>query len=178
MSDPHLFLIGYRGSGKTTVGKVLASLLNRDFVDTDVWIENFAKKPIPQIFEEDGEESFRALETAAIERMPPSPPLVVSLGGGAVLRAVNRDLLKRSGRIVWLRAEPRILAKRIAADAAKGFRRPSLTGQDPILEIETVLESREPIYRSVCDWELETANRRPSELAQDIADWYASICKS
>jgi shikimate kinase len=174
MPESHLFLIGYRGCGKTTVGRVLASLLHRDFLDTDAWIENFASRSIPQIFEEDGEESFRALETAAIERLPPSPPMVVSLGGGAVLRAVNRDLLKRAGQIVWLRAEPKILAERIAADAAMGYRRPSLTGENPVLEIETVLAAREPTYRSVCDWELETANRRPSDLAQDIADWYAS----
>lgn len=174
MPSSHLFLIGYRGSGKTTVGRLLADLLKREFVDTDARIEIDAGRSILQIFEEEGEESFRDRETSAIERLTDSAPSIVSLGGGAILRPRNRDLLKRSGRVVWLRAEPRILAERMALDTARGVRRPSLTGENPLLEIESVLASREPLYRSLCDWQLETANRSPSELAQDIADWYAS----
>lgn len=175
MRGPHLFLIGYRGSGKSAVGMLLAHRMHRSAVDTDAWIESYAGRKIPEIFEQDGEEAFRALETFAIEQLPDSTPLVVSLGGGAVLREVNRQLLRAKGRIVWLRADPATLAQRIASDATRGVRRPSLTGQDPVQEIEQVLTVREPIYRSLADWVLETSNRPPSELAQAIADWYASI---
>lgn len=173
MPPSHIFLIGYRGSGKTSVGKCLADQMSRPFVDTDSWVELHAQRSIFDIFERDGEEAFRNWETTAIERLPESPPMVVSLGGGSVLRAANRELLRRNGRIVWLRADPRVLAERIAMDAARGLRRPSLTGDDPITEMEQVLARREPLYRSSCDWELETGNRTPSELALAIADWYA-----
>jgi shikimate kinase len=174
MPERHLLLIGYRGSGKTTVGQALAELLHRGLVDTDAWIENYAQRSIPQIFEEDGEEVFRELESFAIEQVPNAPPLVVSLGGGAVLRPENRKRLKSLGWIVWLRTEPGILAERIARDETRGIRRPSLTGKNSITEIEQVLAEREPIYRALCDWELETAGRAASVLAQDIAQWYAS----
>lgn len=174
MPERHLLLIGYRGSGKTTIGRALATLLNRDLVDTDAWIVNYAQRSIPQIFEEDGEEAFRELESLAIEQLPNSPPLVVSLGGGAVLRPENRERLKSLGWVVWLRAEPGILAERIARDETLGIRRPSLTGKNSITEIQQVLTAREPIYRALCDWELETAGRAASVLARDIAEWYAS----
>jgi shikimate kinase len=169
----HIFLIGYRGSGKTSVGKCLADRLRRPFVDTDLWIELHSQRSIPELFESDGEEAFRNWETTAIEQLPEYPPMVVSLGGGSILRAENRELLRQNGTIIWLRAAPRVLAERIAVDASRGLLRPSLTGDDPIIEIEQVLASREPLYRSSCDWELETADRTPSELALAIADWYA-----
>jgi shikimate kinase len=174
MTGSHLFLIGYRGSGKSTVGASLAAVLNRPFLDTDAWIEQYAHRSISEIFSSDGEEAFRDLETFAIEQLLREPSLVVSLGGGAVLRARNRELLRQSGRIVWLRAEPEVLAQRLSADSIRGVFRPSLTGEDPIREIEHVLATRTPIYQTLCDWELETGGRTPSELARAIADWYAS----
>ncbi|MFN9604607.1 MAG: shikimate kinase [Planctomycetota bacterium] len=174
MTGSHLFLIGYRGSGKSTIGAILAAALKRPFLDTDAWIEQYAHRSIPEIFASEGEEAFRELETLAIERLPRDPSSVGSLGGGAVLRVANRELLRSSGRIVWLRADPNILAQRLSADSCRGFSRPSLTGEDPIREIEHVLATRTPIYKTLCDWELETVGRTPSELAQAIADWYAS----
>jgi shikimate kinase len=175
MLNSHLYLVGYRGSGKSSVGVMLAERLHRPFLDTDGWIENYSGRSIPEIFEQDGEQSFRDLETFALHQLPGSPPMVVSLGGGAVLRDANREILQRTGKIVWLRADPAVLAARIAADQARGARRPSLTGLDPVQEVEQVLSARESIYRDVADWELETSSQPPSELARAIADWYASI---
>lgn len=178
MLNSHLFLVGYRGSGKSSVGVLLAERLHRPFLDTDGWVESYAGRSIPDIFERDGEESFRDLETLALQQLPESPPMVISLGGGAVLRDANREILRRNGKIVWLQADPAVLAGRIAADQARGARRPSLTGLDPVQEIERVLSARESIYRDVADWELETSTQTPSELALVIADWYASIVPS
>lgn len=174
MPSSHLFLIGYRGCGKSTVGALLARRLGRPFLDTDAWIETHAGRKIAEIFAQDGEEAFRDLETQAIEQIPDSPPLVVSLGGGAVLREGNRELLRRRGQCVWLNAQPADLAIRIRGDAARGAHRPSLTGRDPAEEIEQVLAQREPMYREASDLRVETGGRTPDELAQAIADWYAS----
>jgi shikimate kinase len=174
MPRGHIFLVGYRGSGKSTVGRHLAALLHRPLVDTDSQIQERAGRPIAEIFRLDGEEAFRNLESEAIHDIPREPDLVVALGGGAVLRETNRMHIRNMGRVVWLKTDPHQLAKRIAADANQGSVRPSLTGEDPSLEVSKVLAIREPIYRSVCDWELESTNQSPEQLAQLIADWYES----
>jgi shikimate kinase len=167
-------LIGYRGSGKSTVASHLAALLEMPLFDSDSWVEQRVGQSIAEIFEREGESAFRNWETLAIESLDQAPASVVSLGGGAVLRDANRTLIRDLGWIVWLHASPLALAKRIAADEKSGLRRPSLTGRNPIEEIDQVMAIREPLYRSLCDWDVETTHRSPSMLAQAIADWYAS----
>lgn len=175
MASSHLFLIGFRGSGKSSVGRVLATSIGRPFVDTDIRIADQTGNSISEIFARDGERAFRDLESNAIEDLSQVPASVVSLGGGAILRQANRNRLRELGRSVWLKASAEVLAKRIAVDEERGLRRPSLTGAGVIEEIQSLLTEREPIYRDASDWGLETDGRTVDELARLIADWYASL---
>ncbi len=173
MPPNHLYLIGYRGSGKTSVGRALAQRLQRPWFDSDFQIEVQAGQPVSWLFTNRGEEFFRLLESEVLSELATQPPSVISLGGGAVLRAANRNLLKNTGRCVWLRATAERLAARISADEASGKNRPSLTGAGAVPEIAQVLAAREPIYEAVSDWSIETEDQTPDQLAQQIADWYA-----
>jgi shikimate kinase len=171
----HLFLVGYRGSGKSSVGRILAEQLKLSLIDSDEQIERESGKPIREIFLEVGEEGFRDLESWAIEKIGDYEfSTVVSLGGGAVLRPENRAVLHRTGRSVWLQASPEQLAARIAADQSTGDRRPALTSLAALDEIIKLLAMREPLYREVAEHVVSTDDRSPFEIADEIADWYRS----
>src|SRR5215203_3700165 len=144
-------LLGYRGSGKTTLGRKLADRLWIKFVDTDDLVVAAAGKTIREIFESDGEAWFRELEVEAVRDACSREDHVIALGGGAVLREANRTLLKSlaSSRL-YLRCEPEELLKRTEADPATAANRPSLTGLGGSLqEIQSLLKIREPLYREV-----------------------------
>lgn len=155
-----VILIGYRGSGKSSIGKRLADQLWLKFVDTDELVVQAAGKSIREIFEQDGEARFRELETAAIQQALAAPDTVISLGGGAVLREENRALIKSSGRkCVFLRAEPAVLIARIQADPQTAAARPALTQLGGgIEEVKQLLAVREPLYREVKTAELDVSN--------------------
>src|SRR3954453_16351136 len=124
-----VFLIEYRGSGKTTVGQRLADRLWQTFLDRDELIARRAGKSIKDIFEQDGEPAFRDHETAVVRDLALLADHVVALGGGAVLREENRQAVQTGGhKFVYLRCEPEELVKRIDADPATAATRPSLTG--------------------------------------------------
>jgi shikimate kinase len=150
-------LIGYRGSGKTSLGRKLADRLWQPFVDSDQEIVARAGKSIREIFEQDGESAFRDLETAVVQDLATRQEHVIALGGGAVLREQNRAAIKAGEhRVVYLHCEPAELHKRIAVDAATADNRPSLTSLGGGMEeIEKLLRDREPIYREVMDVELD-----------------------
>lgn len=160
-----VILIGYRGSGKTTVGKRLADSLWLKFVDTDDLIVKSAGKTIKEIFETEGEERFRQLETVAIKQALAMSDYVIALGGGAITREENRNLIKASGlKCVFLRCEPQELLKRIQGDPATAANRPNLTGfNGGIAEIKALLEQREPWYREVKTAELDVTNLKPED---------------
>lgn len=156
-------LLGYRGSGKTTVGKKLAARLWQSFVDTDALVTKAAGKTIAEIFATDGEPRFRDLEEQAVLDALALQDHVISLGGGAVLREATRDRLKASGRKrIYLRCDPQVLSQRIAADPHSATNRPTLTagGASPsdVGEIERLLALREPLYRDVMTSELDVTN--------------------
>jgi shikimate kinase len=178
MPPDHLFLIGYRGSGKSSVGRALAAILHRAWIDTDERIAGRAGMPIRDLFAQRGEADFRSLESSIIADLALDPPAVVSLGGGAILRPENRDCLRRLGSTVWLRAPVELLSARIAADEAAGKTRPSLTGSGAADEVARVLTEREPLYASAADWTLEIEGATPDDLARRIADWYAQALRS
>ena len=137
-------LCGMMGSGKTDVGRLLAERLDWEFVDTDDQIEREQARSVAEIFAEEGEPSFRAHERAVLERLP-ARRAVVALGGGAVVAAENRALLREHGTVVWLDAEPEVLARRIGAGAA----RPLLADLDAEERVERLRElraEREPFY--------------------------------
>jgi len=153
-------LLGYRGSGKTSIGRKLADRLWLKFVDTDEMIVAAAKRSIKEIFEQSGESAFRDLETEAVKKACSLEEHVIALGGGAILREENRKLIKDSGfKRVYLRCEPQVLLRRIQADPETAVNRPNLTGLGGgIEEIKSLLAKREPLYREVMTSELDVTN--------------------
>jgi shikimate kinase len=169
----NLYLIGYRGAGKSTVGRLVAQALDWSMVDTDDWIESNQAKSIRQIFQELGESGFRDLEQAAIAQVAELPePVVVALGGGAVLRTANRQVLSNTGRIVWLDATDEQLYERICADSNSGERRPNLTDLGGFAEVAEVLSVRRPIYRELAELTIDTQGKSPDQIAREIVDWF------
>ena len=165
-----IVLIGYRGCGKSTVGRKLADRLWQKFVDSDDLIVRKAGKSIREIFEQQGEAAFRDLETQVVRELAAVPDQVVALGGGALQREENRQALKAGGhKLIYLRCEPEELFRRIQEDPQTGEARPSLTPLGGGLEeIKALLAEREPVYRSVMTAELEVTNLTPEEAVQYI----------
>lgn len=161
-------LIGYRGTGKTTVARHLALRLGWDWVDADVEIEFRAGKSIRAIFEDDGEQAFRDLETAVIAELCGRDRLVLAAGGGAVLRPQNCQALAQGGPRVWLTADQATLVARLEADQTTRDRRPSLTGANMADEVARLLAVRLPLYRASASLEVDTEGKTPSEIAEEI----------
>lgn len=155
-----IVLIGYRGSGKTSLGRKLADRLWQPFVDSDEEIVKRAGKSIREIFEQHGEPTFRDLETAVVKDLATRAEHVIALGGGAILRLENRAAIKEGGhKVIYLRCDAAELHKRIHADAATAANRPSLTHLGGgLAEIEKLLADREPIYRETMTAELDVTN--------------------
>jgi len=170
-TQKHLYLIGYRGTGKTTVGRVLAARVGRPFADLDERIETAAGMTIADIFAAEGEPGFRDRESAALVTASAEVPSVIATGGGIILRAENRELLRDSGRIAWLTAPADDIWARIQADAATAHRRPKLAGGG-LEEVTKLLAVREPLYREVANFIVETAGLSPDAVADTIlAAW-------
>jgi shikimate kinase len=161
-------LVGARGTGKTTVGRMLADALGWRFVDADDAIEAVAGKSVAAIFQDEGEAAFRELEAAAVGAWVGVDRLVLATGGGAVLRADSRQALKQCGLVVWLTAPPAVLWGRLQADPATAARRPNLTATGGLEEVEQVLAAREPLYRETATLAVDTAGRSPAEVAAVI----------
>lgn len=164
MSSGHgLVLIGARGSGKTTLGRALASRLRVDFVDTDELVEARAGCTIADLFALRGETAFRQLEQEALTSLDPRHRQIVASGGGAVLEQANRERLVSLGPIAWLTASTATLAARIA-----GSDRPSLTGIAPEQELAGILEERKQLYADLATWVVETEGRSPLEICDEL----------
>jgi shikimate kinase len=164
----NLLLIGYRGTGKTSVAQRLALALGWDWIDADVELELRAGKSIAAIFADDGQQAFRDLESAVLADLARLDRKVIALGGGAVLRPENRAAIRAAGKTVWLQALPKTLWQRIASDVATRDRRPNLTSTGGITEINALLGQRLPFYRECADLEVDTEEKTPSEVAEEI----------
>ncbi|GIX00495.1 MAG: shikimate kinase [Pirellulaceae bacterium] len=165
-------MIGFRGCGKSTIGRALADRLGRDFVDTDDLIEQEAGKSISEIFRVEGERGFRDREEKIIARCAQlSQPTIVALGGGAVLRAANRQAIRRSGRCVWLQATVATHLERLTSDPQSRTRRPALTSQTLEKEIAVVLQSREPLYAELAEKTVSVDHRTPDDIVLELMDW-------
>jgi shikimate kinase len=175
--NKHLFLIGYRGSGKTSVARELARIYGCDQVDTDQLVEQKAGMRIREIFEVAGEERFRELETEVLFDLANRTPMIVSLGGGIVLRQENRRFLREHGFSVWLQATPAILHERIQADESTRNQRPALSQLSGYDEIVHLLAKREPLYSELADNIVQTENLSPDKVAKRIIEWIDSFCK-
>lgn len=161
----NIVLIGYRGTGKTVVGKLLAEKLDRELINMDARIVEKAGLTIPEIVEECGWERFRDLESEVAEEVSGKDNCVIDTGGGVILRSRNVEQLKKRGVLFWLGADEKIIAERIGA----GKHRPSLTGKKSFLgEIHEVLSARTPLYEAACDHPLDTSTRSPEEIAREI----------
>ncbi|MFA5763621.1 MAG: shikimate kinase [archaeon] len=150
--NKNLLLIGYRGTGKTAIGKLIASKLEKEFIDTDKLIVEIAGKSIPQIFSEDGEESFRSIETKALEIATNKENVIISCGGGIIVKERNFELLLK-GIVCLLTADAKTIYNRIYNDS----NRPALTNKDPFEEINHLLELRGPLYQKAKDFEIDSA---------------------
>ena len=161
-------LIGPRGCGKTTVGRILARLLGGEYVDTDELVAQRAGRSIAEVFSAEGEAGFRKRESQAIREVVVKPPAVISVGGGAVLYQENIDALRAVAILVWLTAPAEVLYQRISTDPATASSRPPLTQQSGIEEVMGLLADRSPLYQRASDFQIETFDREPRIIAEDI----------
>ncbi len=167
-TEQHVVLIGYRGSGKTVVGRLLAGELKRPHVDTDLLIEDREGRSIARTFEQDGELYFRGIESEVIAALAPEAPAVISIGGGAVDSEHNRKRLRGLGIVVWLQAAPEDLHRRIAADRESAASRPPLSTTDALTEVRILLAQRSAWYERLADLEIDTTGKSPAEVAKMI----------
>jgi shikimate kinase len=167
----NIFLIGYRGCGKTTVAERVARLLDWPWLDADAVLEERAGKSIKQLFAEGGETAFRDLESAVVADLAGRNEQVIALGGGAILREENRRALAGRGVVVWLEASPETLLARIAADPLTAERRPNLTALGGLAEIRSLLDQRTPLYRQCADLVVDADRLSPDAIARQIMDF-------
>lgn len=163
----NIVLIGLMGSGKSTVGRMVAQMLGFQFVDTDHLITDLAGCSIPDIFTREGEAGFRLRESAALRSLLGRRHCVIATGGGIVTQARNRPLLRHLGFITWLEADPKLLARRTASNND----RPLLRGEEPPLQkLERLLMERKPLYKELADLRIQTDELSQQESAYGVAE--------
>ena len=160
-------LVGLSGVGKSTVARLLAARRGCPLYDTDALVVEAQGRPIAQIFAEQGEPAFRDMETAALEAALEHSPAVIATGGGIVLRASNRALLRQRAFVVWLDAPTPTLVARLLAHEEQ---RPLLASEDPAARLETQRAARGPLYAEVAHLHLAVEQHTPEELVELILD--------
>jgi shikimate kinase len=158
-------LIGFMGTGKTAVGKLLAERLGREFIELDGLIEKKAGKPIPEIFRESGEIGFRQLEIEVTREAAAKKNAVIACGGGVVLNRINIDRLRVGCLIVCLAASPSVIWKRTSADAGG---RPLLAVDDRMAQIKELLRFRRPFYQRAADITINTSRLNIGGVVEKI----------
>jgi len=162
-----LVLIGYRGTGKSTIARLLAAQLGWPVLSTDARIIEQAGRSIPDIVARDGWDHFRDLESAVCNTLTQQDRLVIDTGGGIILRPANVAALRSNGLVFWLTATVATIAQRIAGDT----QRPSLTaGATFVEEIQEVLAERTPTYQAAADYHIATDHLPPEDIASDIVN--------
>ena len=162
----NIVLVGFMGTGKSTVGRVIAQKLEFHFIDTDDVIEQTSKAKISDIFAEHGEDYFRDLESQAVKSVALMKNQVVATGGGVVLRSSNIDLLRTGGPIFCLNATPKAIWDRVRSSRS----RPLLRGPEPLKKIETLLDKRAPYY-ALADHQIETTGVSVDRVADEIISY-------
>ena len=163
----NIVLIGFMGTGKTTVGRLVAEVLGMRFVDMDVVIEERAGQSISAIFAQHGEPHFRALERALVQELSAQTGLVIATGGGVVLNPENTRDYARSGLLICLRASPETILQR----TAKEKHRPLLEQDDKFKRICSILEARKQLYDAI-PRQIDTNTRTPEAIAVEIVGLY------
>jgi len=166
MSHRNIILIGPMGSGKSTIGNIIARRLHRDFQDSDHFIEERTGVDIARIFDVEGEQGFRDRESNALNELLGENDRVIATGGGSVLREENRQLLKQKGYIIFLDTSVNQQMHRLRRDK----KRPLLQTENPRERLENLLAERRPIYLDLADLAVKTDKRVARRLAADIID--------
>ncbi len=165
--QPNILLIGLMGSGKSTVGRIVAQMIGFQFIDTDALIVETTGRTIPEIFSDEGEEGFRRRESAALRSLLGKRGCVIATGGGIVTRSENLPLLRHLGYVVWLDADP----ERLAIRTAMNNNRPLLAGEEsPKAKLERLLIMRKPLYKKLADLRIQTAELTPQETAYGVME--------
>ena len=165
-----IVLIGHRGSGKSTVGRLLADRLGCGHVDTEELIQAKSRRTIAEIFERDGEKHVRTLESEVIAALPEADRVVISVGGGAVLDERNCKRLSELGHVVYLAAAAEELHRRVTLDRGSCDSRPPLTTDDALTEIRNTLADRMGCYRKLAQTHIDTAGLSPEAVAGRIVE--------
>jgi shikimate kinase len=168
-ADRPIFLIGYRGTGKTTVARLLAARLGWKWADADELLEERFGQTIRAIFAAEGEAGFRAKEAAVLDDLCKLSRHVIATGGGIVLRPSNRTKLKTAGLVVWLSADAQTIWNRLQKDATTAERRPALT-VGGLAEVVELLEARRPYYLDCADVTVDTAGRTAAGVVDVILE--------
>lgn len=166
MVDYSIVLVGFMGTGKSTVAKVLSKRLDLELIDTDKCIETNMKMTIPEIFKKYGEEGFRDIEAGIIKDLKNKNVAVISCGGGVCLRDENIVNLKESHRVILLEASAEIILKRVKGDS----NRPILKGKTDIESIETIMNIREPSYQKCADLIIDTDDKSIEKIVDEIIE--------
>ena len=164
----NIVLIGYRCSGKSVVGKVLADYLDLKLVDTDQILESRVHCAISEYVAENGWEAFRMVEKMVIRSISSEDRRIIATGGGVVLDWENVRNLRQGGRVVWLQADISTIRDRMKQDEHSGKGRPGLMGSDPMKEIESILSQRMSLYKRASDWTINTTGKSPDQVANEI----------
>lgn len=167
--SPIIYLIGYRGTGKSTVARILADRLGWSWIDADEFLQARHGKTIRQIFDEEVEKGFRDKESKLLQELSDYDEHVIATGGGVILRDENRALLKR-GFVVWLQAPADVLWERVQKDLSSAEKRPNLA-QGGLAEIQELLALRAPLYEECADFAIDTSSQSPQQVAETIFAW-------
>lgn len=169
---PNLVLVGYMGTGKTTIGRACARALGFRFQDTDTRVERRAQRRVADIFRQDGEPAFRRMESAAVREAAMRVNVVIATGGGAVLDPANVEALRRSGILVWLR----VAAEEIVVRCGDRGSRPLLAAaDDPLARVRAMLAQREPYYASAADVVVKTTGMQRSAATRQVLEEYRRL---
>jgi shikimate kinase len=164
----NLYLIGYRCTGKTTIGKAIAAAIDWSFVDADTKLVSECGKPIKEIVDTDGWETFRRMEGSILKQICTKDRQIVATGGGVVLDKANIKAMKTSGMVIWLGAAAETIQKRMLQDKNTGNFRPALTEKGRMEEIEDMLLKRNPYYESASDFSIQTDDVPLNEISAII----------
>lgn len=171
----NIYLVGLMGAGKTSVGRVLAKRFNKSFLDSDHEIERRTGVRIPVIFEIEGEAGFRRREAAVLSELTNESNIVLATGGGAVLNQGSRTLLRSTGTVIYLRAEPNDLWQRTRHDR----NRPLLQGDNPLRRLMELREARDPLYREtahlIVDTGAQTIRSLVGRIERELRGYFARV---
>ena len=164
MNRNNIILIGFMGTGKSAISRRLNKLIGMKEVDTDAMIVEREGMSIPDIFEKKGEEAFRNMETELLRELKNEKNLIISCGGGMALRDENAAIMKEVGTVVWLKATPQTILKRVEHDD----NRPLLRGNKNVEFIGNLLDQRSPKYEAASHFSVKTDNRTIQEISEEI----------